>query len=296
MLTDLRIADIVTLLAVRRTGSVTGAARELKVSPSQVSKAIARLEGELHMKLLIRGARGVTPSDGCLRIVPQLEDVVTRLREIHRKQPEQTHELTIAAPSYLNTAFLPKIAAAEPDLRLRGLDLAPALIRSFATQNLFDLAFTVGQERLPSTWDSFAVGDVRKGLFASPRLARKLGKRPDASALTAIPFISPIFHSGGQLMPVDDDCPLPYAARRLGTEIETIGLALELAVHTEQLVFGPVVAAAMHIQRGGLAEIKVKDWDVRQPLYLACNASRVTKKLRDSIAALVRAQITALEA
>ena len=150
MLTDLRIADLVTLLAVRRTGSVTGAARELKVSPSQVSKAITRLEGELHVKLLIRGARGVTPSDACLRIVPQLEDVVTRLRDIHRKQADQTHELTIAAPS------VPQRRVPAEDRRGRATTcacaasiLAPALIRSFATQNLFDLAFTVGQERLP---------------------------------------------------------------------------------------------------------------------------------------------------
>ena len=36
------------------------AARELKVTPSQVSKAISRLEEHIHMKLLSRSSRGVT--------------------------------------------------------------------------------------------------------------------------------------------------------------------------------------------------------------------------------------------
>jgi DNA-binding transcriptional LysR family regulator len=43
-LADLRVGDLMTFLAVRRSGSITAAARELKVTPSQVSKAISRLE------------------------------------------------------------------------------------------------------------------------------------------------------------------------------------------------------------------------------------------------------------
>lgn len=284
-----------TLLAVGRSGSITGAARELRVTPSQVSKAVSRLEGQLQLKLLLRRARGVTLSDSGLRVAPELEDIVLRLRRIRSKTSRAARELTIGAPSYLNAAFLPRIAAADPELRLRGLDLAPALVRSFAAQNLFDVAFTVGEERLPATWSSVAVGDLRKGLFASPRLARRLGKRVNAAALARVPFVSPIFHSNGQLIPVDDDCPLPHGSRVLGTETETIGLGLELAARTEQVVFGPVVAAAGHLERGALVEIEVSGWDIRSQLFLACNASRVTNKLRATIAGLVRAHLGAIE-
>ena len=41
---DLRVADLLTFLAVVRSSSLTAAARERRVTPSQVSKAITRVE------------------------------------------------------------------------------------------------------------------------------------------------------------------------------------------------------------------------------------------------------------
>src|SRR5438034_300539 len=73
---DLRLADLETFLAVRRYGSASGAARELKVTPSQVSKAVDRLEGALGQALLLRSGRGVRLSEAALRMVPHIEDIV----------------------------------------------------------------------------------------------------------------------------------------------------------------------------------------------------------------------------
>ena len=61
---ELRLADLLTLLAVQRTGSISGAAREMRVTPSQVSKAMARLERHFGVRLLSRGARGVATDPG----------------------------------------------------------------------------------------------------------------------------------------------------------------------------------------------------------------------------------------
>ena len=73
---DLRIPDILTFLAVCRHGSVTGAARDLRVTPSQVSKAVARLEKHLKRPLLSRKARGVSASGEGQKIVPRLEEII----------------------------------------------------------------------------------------------------------------------------------------------------------------------------------------------------------------------------
>src|SRR4051812_8957606 len=107
--TDLRIADILTFLAVRRSGSITGAARQVRVTASQVSKAITRLEEQLRVKLLLRSARGVTLSDGALRVLPDLEEIVARLERLSRSGVQEITALTIAAPSYLNAAFFPNL-------------------------------------------------------------------------------------------------------------------------------------------------------------------------------------------
>jgi DNA-binding transcriptional LysR family regulator len=296
-LSDLRLADVLTFLAVRRCGSITGAARELKVTPSQVSKAIARLEEQLQVSLLNRGARGVALSDAGRRTIPHLEDLIARLRLLRRSDGDESAELTFAAPSYLITLFLPRIAEGQPQLRVRGLELPPALIRAFAAENFFDLTLTIGMERLPGTWVSLRVGEVRKGLFCAPAVARQLGPQPIApERLADLPFISPIYSLNGQFVPADDGCPLAHGDRKLGHEAQTIGLALELAARTGQLVFGPAVAASGHVDRGVLEEVRVRGWSVSESLYLACNADRVLARQQKEIATLLGAALESLGA
>ena len=73
---DFRLADILSFLAVRRDGSVSAAARGLGVTPSQISKSVARLESQLHVTVLTRGGRGVRVSEAGEQVAPYLEDVV----------------------------------------------------------------------------------------------------------------------------------------------------------------------------------------------------------------------------
>src|SRR3954464_14560206 len=94
---DLRVADLQTFLAVVRSSSLTAAARERKVTPSQVSKAITRLETHFGRRLLDRGSRGVLLSDAGRRIAPTLEEVVAHLEAVRNTDPE-TMELSLGAP------------------------------------------------------------------------------------------------------------------------------------------------------------------------------------------------------
>ena len=257
---DLRIGDLITFLAVRRTGSITGAAREIRVTPSQVSKAIARLEDHLQIKLLARSSRGVTLSEAGRKILPNVEAAVDKLRTMRRPTPQAELELTVAAPSYLIALFLPTIAEALPGLRVRGLEMPPALVRAYATENIFDFALLPsGADRLPLSWTTDEIGELRKSLFATPALARRLGPPPVAvEALLDVPWVCPMSSSDGRFVAIDDDCPLTTSQRRIGHEAQTIGLALELAARTEQLVFGPIVAAHPYIVQGRLVPVQVR--------------------------------------
>ena len=76
---ELRVGDVLTFLTVCRTGSITGAARELHVTASQVSKAISRLEAMLRVRLLSRSSRGVALSEAGHRVRPHLHAAVSRL-------------------------------------------------------------------------------------------------------------------------------------------------------------------------------------------------------------------------
>jgi DNA-binding transcriptional LysR family regulator len=290
---ELRLGDLATFLAVRRAGSISAAARELGVTPSQVSKAIARLESTLRLQLLSRGPRNAGLTDAGLRVLPHVEAVVARLQLVGRANDASPDELAIAAPSYLLAAFLPAIERVLPHLRVRGIELPPALLRAYSSEGFFDMCLCAGGvQGLPPAWASVHVGQVRRTLFASPRVARRLGPEPvPVDALRAVPFVGPVYYADGHLVPADDDCPLPRHERVIGHQALTIGLALELAAHTDHVVFGPAIAVRRHASAGLLREVRVAGWEVTSPLVLACNGDRVLARVQSAVADAVKAEL-----
>jgi DNA-binding transcriptional LysR family regulator len=290
LLGDLRISDLLAFLAVVRTSSISSAARERCVSPSQVSKSLARLEDQLGVTLLQRGARGVAPSEAALRLLPEVEDVVARLGRLHAGGPTGTdRELTLAAPSYVCDAFLPRLVDALPEVRVRAFELPPAVLRSQSAENGFALAISTGTARLPDAWSVTELGHLRFGLFASPGLAARLGGllvREDD--LREIPFVSPAYQWNGRIIPADDGCPLDKSRRLIGHEVATIRLALSLAARSEQLVFGPIIAALDDLSAGSLVELRVEGWARSAPLFVACNPSQVSSRVHRAVCAAVR--------
>lgn len=287
-LDKLSLGDLRTLLTVKRLASISRAARELRVTPSQVSKAVVRVESILRRKLLVRGRRGVSLSSEAVGLLPQLEHLYERLAHAIRGESPGS-VVTIASPPYLQSSFLPFFARALSDLYVRGLEMAPALIRAHATDNVFDVALMLGATELPLGWESEHMGDLRLSLFATPDVALRLGPDPvSLDALRALPFISPVYLASGQFVPVDDGCPMPREERRPGSEVQSIGLALEVAAETGQLVFGPRLAARHFLEHGTLREIHVQGWLVEKPLYLLCHPERVLARVQKAIIGEIR--------
>jgi len=284
---ELRVGDLLTFLAVARSSSLTSAARERKVTPSQVSKAITRVEQHFGKKLVERGSRGVLLSDTGRRLRPMLESVVAQLEAARSERTRET-TLNVGAPSYLQAAFLGVLAKSAPEgVRLRGFELPPSLLRANAEDERYEILLLVGEPgHLAASWEAEEVGVIRKGLFAAPALASSLGPSPvSPEALVDVPWVAPIYRREGRVVPVDDDCPLPRSRRRVGHEVGTIIVALDVAAATSHLVFGPVIAAERHLRAGTLVEISVAGWDEREPFVLAYNVDRVSAKLRAAFAA-----------
>ncbi|HVO31563.1 MAG TPA: LysR family transcriptional regulator [bacterium] len=293
-LDGLRFGDLMTLLAVRRHSSITAAARALRVTPSQVSKAVARLESIFGVALLERTRKGVAISEQGARLLPRVEAIVEQLQRIE-PGAEITPEITVAAPSYLSNAFVAPIAQRLSGVRVRGIELPPALIRAFASEGQFEFALSLGPSRFPRNWSSTKVGEVRSGLYASPAVAKSLGKGPVApEKVAALPFVQPLNAFQGQIVRVDDGCPLGNNRKR-GHEAQTIAIGLSVAARTGQLVFGPSIAAAAAVARGQVVEIPVRGWDVRQDLFVSCEGDRVMAKVGRAVCEAVGEEIAALE-
>jgi DNA-binding transcriptional LysR family regulator len=285
---ELHLADVATFLSILRLGSISGAARSLGVSPSQVSKALARLEQHLGVKLLVRTERGVMPSDAGRALAPRFEDLLTRVRAL--RSPSREAELTLAASAFMNTLFLPAIVDALPQYRVRSLEMPPGVAGAYASEPFFDLALTAGNERWPDAWMKVSAGMLRQGLFASPSLTRQLGgPRVPVERVRQVKFILPIYNYRGQIMSGDDGCPLSMNERLIGHETQTLAMALVLAQRTQQLVFSPVLAVQTLVPPGALVELAVDGWDVHEPLQLVCHGERVSASVQRRIVAALRA-------
>jgi DNA-binding transcriptional LysR family regulator len=286
-LPELRLADLVTLLAVQRTGTISGAARELRVTPSQVSKAVSRLERHYGVRLLSRGARGVAPTPAARRILPRIANAVEELRATNgiREDHGPEIELAVAGPSYLVSQVLPAMVQRMTGTRLRGLELAPPQLRAYIAENVFDVALVPGGiQNPPASWMNETVGEIRSGLLGRPSYVARLGALPlSVDRVRALPFIGPTNCAGDRFATIHDDCPLLREERTIAHEAQMVGAALEFASRTDHLVFCPFIAARRFLESNALVEIPVSGWDVREPLHVLCNGDRVLARARTAV-------------
>ncbi len=171
---------------------------------------------------------------------------------------------------------------------MRGLVLAPAYLRAYVAENVFDVGLVPGGiENRPAAWTSDAVGVLRMALLARPAFVKRLGPMPlTTERIRPLPFIGPTKTGGDRFVALTDDCPLTWEERWIAHEAQTIGAALEFASRTDHVVFGPVIAARRFLDAGALVDVPVAGWEVRQQVIVVCNGDRVLSRAR---AAVVRA-------
>ncbi|CAN5513639.1 LysR family transcriptional regulator [soil metagenome] len=82
---------LVTLDALLAEGSVAGAARRLRLSPSAMSRALSRLRETTGDPLLVRAGRGLTPTPRAIALREQVHELVQQVEAVLR--PDQTLDL-----------------------------------------------------------------------------------------------------------------------------------------------------------------------------------------------------------
>jgi DNA-binding transcriptional LysR family regulator len=132
---------LVTLDVLLAEGSVAAAARRLRLSPSAMSRALARLRETTGDPLLVRAGRGLVPTPRAVQLREQVsrlvQDVNTVLRPVHALDMaglERTFTLRTSEEFVENfaPALLARIAQDAPGVRLRFInktDKDSALLR-----------------------------------------------------------------------------------------------------------------------------------------------------------------------
>lgn len=124
--TDLNL--LVTLDVLLAEGSVARAARRLRLSPSAMSRALARLRQTLGDPLLVRAGRGLVPTPRAVelretvaRLVQEAEAALTPIRKLDLRKLDRTFTLRTGDGFVENfgPALIARLQAEAPGMRLR---------------------------------------------------------------------------------------------------------------------------------------------------------------------------------
>lgn len=122
---------LITLDTLLSEGSVAAAARRLRLSPSAMSRALARLRETTGDPLLVRAGRGLVPTPRAVELREQVSRLVQEAQAVLR--PAQTLDMGQVVRTFtlrsseefvenLGPALLARIAQDAPGVRLRFVD------------------------------------------------------------------------------------------------------------------------------------------------------------------------------
>lgn len=170
------VSGMAVFVAVVEEGSLAAAARRTGLTPSAVSKLVARLESNFGTPLLRRTTRSMTVTDAGQRFFERARTILDDLRSVEQEMASKNAEprglLRVSAPQLLGQtrvvplllAFMKKMPEVTLDLELtdRAVDLVGERV---------DLAVRITSEPPPS-FVARRVGSIRRVLCASPAYLR----------------------------------------------------------------------------------------------------------------------------
>ncbi len=120
---------LITLDAVLSEGSVVGAARRLRLSPSAMSRSLARLRFTTGDPLLVRAGRGLVPTPRAIELRERVAVLVQEAEAVLR--PAETSDLKGLARTFTLRTSEGFVENFGPDLIARVRDEAPGILLCF---------------------------------------------------------------------------------------------------------------------------------------------------------------------
>ena len=172
--------DVVMFVAAAEAGTLSGAAKELGVPVSTVSRSLTRLEQSLQMLLINRGSKGFVLTDAGIEYLDSCRRALRALSEgneqLDRHRLNPTGVIRIACPGtiirHLLTPILGKLVNAFPNLKIDLQDYTPTHVPLPRLD--VDIFFMVS----PPNDSSRMIRSypcAKRGLFASAEYLRECG-------------------------------------------------------------------------------------------------------------------------
>jgi DNA-binding transcriptional LysR family regulator len=242
---------LVTLDVLLAEGSVARAARRLRLSPSAMSRALARLRETTGDPLLVRAGRGLVPSPRALELrerVRQLvhdgEAVLRPAQPLDLEQLVRTFTLRTSEGFVENfgAALLARVGEQAPGVRLRFMQKpdkhsAPLRDGTVDLETGVVVKTTAPEVRVQALFRDRFVGVVRMG--------HPLSKRKITSSRYAAGRHISVSRRGFDEGPIDEEGPIREALKPLGLERQIVTIvggfstALALARATDLIASVP---------------------------------------------------------
>jgi len=179
----MNLSDLQTFSLVAHFGTMSRAAKQLKVPKSTVSRRIQRLEDALDVELFKRSARAVTLTDHGValhqRTASALNELLEASHAVKDRDTEPSGTLRITTtPGYGQSAEVVKCLTSfglrYPKIFV-DLELTERVVNLVEEQ--FDVAFRLYTHDLPGTANLMSryLTNFRHGLFASPTYLKERG-------------------------------------------------------------------------------------------------------------------------
>ncbi|PSK91391.1 DNA-binding transcriptional LysR family regulator [Murinocardiopsis flavida] len=151
---DVSLRQLEYLMAVARLGSVTAAARELFVSQSAVSTALADLESALGITLFVRSQKGMRLTPSGQRAITAADNVLSSVDQLRESTSQERDgvegTLTIGCYATIAPILLPKVIAEfsrrHPQVRFSFVEAAHETLLDDLVNTRIDVAITYHYE------------------------------------------------------------------------------------------------------------------------------------------------------
>lgn len=182
-----------SFLAVAETGSLSAAARRLRLTQPTLGRHIAELEAALGLSLFTRQPRGLTPTDTAATLLPHARSMAEAAARLSLaaagREARLAGTVRLTASRVVAHHLLPPILA---DLRRAEPGIEIELVPSDTSENLLfreaDIALRMyrpGQLEIVTTH----LADLEMGIYAAPAFLDRHGRPQTVEGLLALDFV-----------------------------------------------------------------------------------------------------------
>ena len=253
--------------AIYREGTITGAARRIRLSQAAISQALAELENQLQRRLFDRHGRRIVRNAASHELLPAAVEVLDRVRNIEASAGRRSWNITLSASltvgNYMLPSLIARFARRHPDARFQ-VDVGNTNhVVNSVSQFESDAGWIEGSARHPAI-DAFPWREDRLVIVAAPThpLARR---RATVEALAAARWVLREKGSGTRAV-FEDAIEGRFALLHVPIELGGIGAVKRAVMLGDALTCISLSAIEPELKTGQLCRVFVPWLDLRRQI------------------------------